>query len=152
VIALLTVALLLGAAAFAALARTERQPLSIRIVSVRQMDVPGPLHDLYSHVYEVHVSITGWRMYPLYERAARPDGGHWELYVDSEYVSASNDGVAHTPPLLEGEHQIWAWLVDNDGTPLFRHGADSNEVRVCVCQEHDGNGREPLFAAERGRR
>jgi hypothetical protein len=147
VIALSAVTLVLGAAGAA---RPERQPFGIRIVDARPMDVPGPLHDLWSHVYEVRVSITGWKMYPLYERAPFDDGGHWELYVDGEYVSASNDGVAHTPPLRPGTHAIWAWLVDNDGEPLFRRGADSPAVRIRVHREHRGTV-DSRFAAERRR-
>lgn len=146
-VALLALTLLLGAAAAA---RPERQPFGIRIIDARPMDVPGPLHDLWSHVYEVRVSISGWKMYPLYERVPFSDGGHWELYVDGEYVSASNDGVAHTPPLLPGTHEIWAWLVDNEGEPLFRYGADSPEVRIRVRPEQRGTF-ESRLAAERRR-
>jgi hypothetical protein len=110
---------------------------SIRIVSVEPMRVTGNLRGMFDRVYEVRVRIRGWKMYPLLGTGAarrhnRLDGGHWHLYVDGEYASASNDGLAHTWYLRPGTHAVNAQLTNVDHTPLRGEGHWSQTVLVRV--------------------
>jgi hypothetical protein len=101
---------------------TRARP-QISIESVEPMRVQGALDDLFDRVYRVRVRIIGWRMYSMLGAGAlprhnRPDGGHWHLYVDGEYASASNDDIAHTWYLDPGTHAVQAQLTNVDHTPL----------------------------------
>lgn len=110
---------------------------SIRIVSVEPMQAPGVLRDMFDRVYEVKVRVRGWRMYRLLGRGAqpsdnRPGGGHWQLFVDGELASQSNDHVAHTYYLTPGVHRIYAELANVDHTPIAYQPAWSQTVTIDV--------------------
>lgn len=131
-------ALTAAVASAAALSSDEARPASsIQIVSVEPLRVPGSLRDVFDRVYEVRVRIRGWKMYPLLGTGAarrhnRPDGGHWHLYVDGEYASASNDDLAHTWYLHRGTHAVNAQLTNVDHTPLGGEGHWSQTVLISV--------------------
>jgi hypothetical protein len=135
---LLAGALAATAMTAAALLSDDTRPArSIRIVSVKQVHVPGALRGMFDRVYEVRVRIRGWRMYPLLGAGAarrhnRLDGGHWHLYVDGEYASASNDELAHTWYLKPGTHAVNAQLTNVDHTPLGggTHRSQAMIIRV----------------------
>jgi hypothetical protein len=115
---------------------TRTRP-AIRIESVEPLRIQGGLHDLFDRVYRVRVRISGWRMYPLLGAGALPrhnrsDGGHWHLYVDGEYASASNDHIAHTWYLDPGSHAVRAQLTNVDHTPLEGPSNWSQAVTITV--------------------
>jgi hypothetical protein len=138
VMLLLAGALAATAATAAGLRSDDAPPASsIRIVSVEPMRVPGNLSGMFDRVYEVRVRIRGWKMYPLLGTGAarrhnRLDGGHWHLYVDGEYASASNDDLAHTWYLHRGTHAVNAQLTNVDHTPLGGEAHWSQTVLVTV--------------------
>jgi hypothetical protein len=104
---------------------------------MKPMRVTGNLRGMFDRVYEVRVRIRGWKMYPLLGTGAarrdnRVDGGHWHLYVDGEYASASNDDLAHTWYLRPGTHAVNAQLTNVDHTPLGGEGHWSQTVQISV--------------------
>jgi Family of unknown function (DUF6130) len=137
--ALLLAGALTATVATAAALRSEkaRPAPSIQIVSVEPMRVTGNLRGMFDRVYEVRVRIRGWKMYPVLgagatQRHNRPDGGHWHLYVDGEYASASNDDLAHTWYLRPGTHAVNAQLTNVDHTPLGGEDHWSQTVQISV--------------------
>lgn len=71
-------------------------------------------------VVTVSVRLSAWKLYPgrVGKRPNAANGGHWHLFVDGVYASASGRLTAKTKALKAGKHRIWAELANNDHSRL----------------------------------